>query len=321
MNLRKSSSLLFAAAAILTANASWAQEAKTAPPAAAKQAQKSTISVETISPEIRKIRFANPPLNCIVPETLAALNETVKSLSKDERVKVVIVTSDMPGFFINHFDLGEFPNFMSQFADNSKPMWVDLINNLGNAPFITIASIRGRTQGGGDELTLAFDLRYASKEKAVFGQPEVGIGLFPGGGSTDHLARLVGRDRALEILLTADDYSADMAEKYGWVTRALPDAQLDDFVTKLAGRLATFDKTALAATKKHVNASNFPPEAALLASQGEFAKSLAWPGLQPRMQVFGKMYQELGPVKVESNLGHYVGEGNKQVHAQQPAKK
>ena len=91
-------------------------------------------------------------------------------------------------------------------------------------------------------------------------------------------------------------------------------------MTKLAQRLATFDKTALAATKKHVNASNFPSEAALLASQGEFAKSLSWPGLQPRMQVFGKLYQEFGPVKVESNLGHYVGEGNRQVH-QQTAKK
>jgi enoyl-CoA hydratase/carnithine racemase len=172
-----------------------------------------------------------------------------------------------------------------------------------------------------DELTLAFDLRYASKEKAVFGQPEVGVGLYPGGGSTDHLTQLVGRDRALEILLTSDDYDAETAEKYGWITRAIPDAKLDDFVARLAARLATFDKTALATTEKKVNASVFPSEAALLASQGEFAKSLSWPGLQPRMQVFGRLYQQHGPLKVESNLGYYVGEGNKQVSAQQPAGK
>lgn len=324
MSIRKPSAL-FLAAAVLWAGAAHAQDAKSAAAPATKQAsqkrQNSTISVETVSPEIRTIRFSNPPLNFIVPETLASLNEAVKQLSKDERVKVVVVTSDVPGFFINHFDMGEFPSFLSQFADNGKPMWVDLITNLANAPFITIASIHGRTQGGGDELALAFDLRYASKEKAVFGQPEVGVGLFPGGGSTDHLTRLVGRDRALEILLTSDDYSAESAEKYGWITRAIPDAQLDQFVAKLAGRLATFDRTALATTKKQVNATAFPPESALLASQGEFAKSLSWPGLQPRMQVFGKMYQDLGPMKVESNLGHYVGEGNKQVHEQQPAKK
>ncbi len=323
MSIRKPSAL-FLAVAVLLAGAASAQDTKSVAAPARKQAsqksQSSTIRVENVSPEIRAIRFSNPPLNFIVPETLASLNEAVKQLSKDERVKVVVVTSDVPGFFINHFDMGEFPDFLSQFADNGKPMWVDLITNLANAPFVTIASIHGRTQGGGDELALAFDLRYASKEKAVFGQPEVGVGLYPGGGSTDHLTRLVGRDRALEILLTGDDYGADTAEKFGWVTRALPEAQLDEFVAKLAARLASFDRTALATTKKQVNAMAFPPESALLASQGEFAKSLSWPGVQPRMQVFGKMYQELGPLKVESNLGHYVGEGNKQLQAQQAAK-
>lgn len=279
--------------------------------------QKSTISVETVSPQIRKIKFSNPPLNFIVPETLSSLNEAVKALSRDEDVKVVIFTSDVPGYFFNHFDLNEFPNFLRQGSSSSKPMWVDLISNLANAPFISIASIHGRTQGGGDELTLAFDLRYASLEKAVFGQPEVGIGLFPGGGSTDHLARLVGRDRSLEILLTSDDYNAAAAERYGWVTRAVPDQDLDRFVDNIAARLATFDKTALSTTKRRINAAVFPSDVELLNSYAQFAKSVSWPGLQPRVQIFGQMMQEQGPMKVESDLGRYVGEGNKQLQARQ----
>jgi len=321
MNIIKSATVALATAVLATGVAQ-AQDTNSAHAAAATQArQKSTISVETISPEIRRIRFSNPPLNFIVPETLSSLNEAVKSLSQDDKVKVVIVTSDVPGFFFNHFDMGEFPNFLSQVASNAKPMWVDLVSNLANAPFITIASIHGRTQGGGDELALAFDLRYASKERAMFGQPEVGIGLFPGGGSTDHLVRLVGRDRAMEILLSSDDYTAEAAEKYGWITRAVPEQYLDGFVNKMANRLATFDKTALATTKKQINALSFPDEAARLNSYGQFAKSVSWPGLQPRMQLFGRMYQEVGPAKVEGNLGRYVGEGNKQLHDEQSSSK
>ncbi|WP_197386898.1 enoyl-CoA hydratase/isomerase family protein [Ralstonia pseudosolanacearum] len=317
MKLRKSSAVF--AAAMLAAVAAHSQEAN--PPSLAEQTkqitQKSTINVETISPQIRRIKFTNPPLNFIVPETLSSLNEAVKSLSRDDDVKVVIFTSDVPGYFFNHFDLNEFPNFLRQSSGNSKPMWVDLISNLANAPFISIASIHGRTQGGGDELALAFDLRYASQEKAVFGQPEVGIGLFPGGGSTDHLARLVGRDRAMEILLTSDDYNAADAERYGWITRAVPEQDLDRFVDKIAARLATFDKTALSTTKRRINAAAFPSDVELLNSYGQFAKSVSWPGLQPRVQIFGRIMQEAGPMKVESNLGRYVGEGNKQLQVEQ----
>ena len=237
----------------------------------------------------------------------------VKELGKDENIKVVIFVSDMKGYFFNHFDTSQFPNFLSQVGVDAKPLWVELITNLSNAPFVTIASVHGRTQGGGNELTLAFDLRYASKEKAIFNQPEVAIGLFPGGGGTDMLARLAGRDRALEAFLSADDYNAELAEKYGWVTRAIPDAQLDGFVEKIANRLASFDKTALVTTKKQINKLVFPKEADRLNSYTEFTKSLAWPGLQQRMPLFGKMYQELGLEKVEGNMGFYVGEGNRQL--------
>lgn len=282
----------------------------------AQTTAKSTISVEKISPEIRKVKFANAPINVIVPETISSLNEVIKNLSKDSIVKVVIFSSDVKGYFFNHFDLTQFPNFAGQRTADGKPMWVDLITNIINAPFITIASIKGRTQGGGDELTMAFDLRYASKEFAVFEQPEVGVGLFPGGGGTNMLPRLIGRDRALEVFASGNDYDATIAEKFGWVTRTLPNAELDAFVDKLANRLATFDKTALVTVKKQINAVTAPTEAELQTSYTEFLKSLSWQGLQLRIPVFGAMYGKIGIEKLEQNMGFYLGEGNKEIQQQ-----
>lgn len=286
----------------------------------AQTTPKSTISVEKVSPEIRKIHFANAPINVIVPETIKDLNEVVKNLSKDPAVKVVIFTSDLKGYFINHFDLTQMANFAGLNTPDGKPMFVDLLTNIINAPFISIASIKGRTQGGGDELTMAFDLRYASKELAVFEQPEVGVGLFPGGGGTNLLPRLIGRDRALEVFASANDYDATIAEKYGWVTRTLPNAELEAFVDKLAARLATFDKTALVTVKQQLNLVAAPTETERLASYTEFLKSLSWPGLQLRIPVFGAMYGKIGVEKLEQNMGFYVGEGNKEVQLQSQKK-
>jgi enoyl-CoA hydratase/carnithine racemase len=309
---------------VLSFNAAYAQDTNPATNAALKATPtpaNSTIRVERLSASIAKVHFFNGPINFIVPETIAALNDAVKALSKDDQIKVVIFVSDMKGYFFNHFDTNQFPAFLGQQGTDNRPLWVELITNLSNAPFVTIASIRGRTQGGGNELTLAFDLRYASRENAIFDQPEVGIGLFPGGGGTDMLPRLAGRDRALEAFLSSDDYSAELAEKYGWVTRALPDAQLDGFVDRMAHRLASFDRTALVTTKQRINETVFPKETDRMASYVAFTKSLSWPGLQQRLPVFGKMYQEVGLEKVEGNMGYYVGEGNKQLQMNEKAKK
>lgn len=309
---------------VLSLNAVYAQETKqatTSTPTATPAQAHSTIRVERLSASIAQVHFFNAPINFIVPETIAALNDAVKALSKDEQIKVVIFVSDMNGYFFNHFDTNQFPAFLGQSGTDNRPLWVELITNLSNAPFVTIASIRGRTQGGGNELTLAFDLRYASKENAIFDQPEVGIGLFPGGGGTDMLTRLTGRDRALEAFLSSDDYSAELAEKYGWVTRVLPDAQLDGFVERMARRLSSFDKAALVTTKQRINETVFPKEAERMVSYSAFTKSLSWPGLQQRLPVFGKMYQNVGLEKVESNMGYYIGEGNKQLQMNEKAKK
>src|SRR5438552_7576071 len=202
----------------------------------------STITVERVTPKIVKIKFANPPVNLIVPETVTRLHEVVKELGEDEKVHVVIFTSGVADYFYNHFDLtrmSEFPGASEDAEANGISVWTDLVIRLSKAPFISIGAIRGRTRGGGNELSLAFDLRYASREKAIFGQPEVGGGLVPGGGGTERLPRTVGRDRALEAILTSADYDADTAERWGWITRALPDDELDAFVDAIATRLAS----------------------------------------------------------------------------------
>ena len=193
-------------------------------------------------------------------------------MSEDPQVKVAIFTSSLPDYFFNHFDLGEASKFPMLPGPDATPMWTDLVVRLSKAPFISIASIRGRTSGGGNEFTLACDLRYASREHALFGQPEVGTGILPGGGGSERLPRLIGRDRALEAILSSDDYDADLAERYGWVTRNIADAELDGFVDGIAARLASFDKQSLAAGKAQINRATLPPDADLYAAYAEYVK-------------------------------------------------
>jgi enoyl-CoA hydratase/carnithine racemase len=277
-----------------------------------KMTQPSTISLERPTRKIRKVIFSNPPANLIVPETVSRLHEVVKDMSEDPDVQVVIFTSSLPGFFFNHFDLGQASAFPVLPGADSMPAWVDLVLRLSKAPFISIASIRGRTRGGGNELTLACDLRYASREHAMFGQPEVGSGILPGGGGSERLPRLVGRDRALEIILSSNDFDANLAERYGWVTRTIDDAELDGFVDGLASRLASFDKAVLAGAKAQINRASLPPDADLRAAYAEYADSLGWPGFQARRPRFRRLIAEKGADEVERRLGHYVGIINQQ---------
>ena len=180
----------------------------------------STIHLERTSPQVAKITFTNPPVNLIVGETVVRLAEIVTALQTDPDIQVVVFDSGVPDFFFNHFDLAAAADFPAPEDPNAVPVWTDIVLKLTKAPYITVASIRGRTRGGGNELALAFDLRYASREKALFGQPEVGGGLLPGGGGTERLPRAIGRSRALEVILTSADYDADTAERWGWITRA-----------------------------------------------------------------------------------------------------
>ncbi|MFI7708412.1 enoyl-CoA hydratase/isomerase family protein [Nonomuraea sp. NPDC049480] len=271
----------------------------------------STISIERPTPEIATITFSNPPVNLLVPETVTRLHELVVELGDDPDIQVVVFKSGVPDFFFNHFDLAVAADFPVPEGKDAVPVWTDMVLRLTKASYITIASIRGRTRGGGNELALACDLRYASREKAMFGQPEVGGGLLPGGGGTERLPRFAGRDRALEAILSSNDYDADLAERWGWVTRALPDAELDDFVDTMAARLASFDRTALASAKSMVNRASLPPDADLVAAYGEFTHSLTLPGFLTRAAGFQALVAEKG-LDLEYRMGEYIGIANQQ---------
>src|SRR3989454_2930259 len=212
------------------------------------------------SPHYWRVTINHPPLNIFGPDTIPQLNEAITALETDEQVKVVVFDSAIPGFFLTHYD------FLAKLKDTTglppgptglQPL-PDMLVRLSRAPVASIASIRGRATGVGSELALACDMRFASREKAILSQWEVGAGVVPGGGPMARLPRLMGRGRALEVLLGADDIPGDLAELYGYVNRALPDAELDAFVDALAMRIASFDKQAMADTKRLVNLNSLP---------------------------------------------------------------
>ncbi|MDH6484681.1 enoyl-CoA hydratase/isomerase family protein [Streptomyces sp. SAI-127] len=271
--------------------------------------EQSTIHYERTSPQVAKVTFANPPVNLIVGETVLRLIQIVEELATDPDIQVVVFDSATPDFFYNHFDLAA-ADFPAPEDEHAVPAWTNLVLALSKAPYITIAAIRGRTRGGGNELALALDLRYASREKAIFGQPEVGSGLLPGGGGTERLPRAIGRDRALEAILTSDDYDADTAERWGWTTRTLPDSELDAFVDTIVRRLASFDRTSLASAKAQINRASLPPDADLIAAYGEFAHSLTLPGFLARAAGTQAIVEQAG-IDFEYRLGHYIGAANR----------
>ncbi|MET7732685.1 enoyl-CoA hydratase/isomerase family protein [Streptomyces sp. NPDC005402] len=268
--------------------------------------QPSTIRLERTTPRTAKITFSNPPVNLVVPESIVTLHKIVQELENDPDIQVVVFASELPDFFINHFDAAAAADLPAPEHEDDNPLWTDMVLRLTKAPFVSIAAIRGRTRGAGNELALACDLRYASREKAFFGQPEVGLGLVPGGGGGERLPRAIGRDRALEAILTSADYDADTAERWGWVTRALPDAELDAFVDATVARLASFDRQAIATAKSQVNRATLPPDAHLVAAFGEFAGTLTQPGFAARAVRLGAVVAEKG-LDVEYQLGEYIG--------------
>ena len=161
-------------------------------------------------------------------------------------------------------------------------LWRDFVLRLSSTPVVSIAKIRGRTRGIGNEFVLACDMRFASRQSALFGNPEVGVGLVPGGGALEWLPRVVGRSRALEIVLSGDDFDADIAELYGWVNRTLDDQKLDSFVDDLTRRLVSFDRETLSAAKAQINRFGTPTATELKSSTDLFFPLLALPSAQAR---------------------------------------
>src|SRR5215471_17827166 len=214
------------------------------------------IQLTRLSPTYWRVTFDNPPLNIFGPEGILEMKEIIVALEADEHVKVVVFDSAVEGFFLNHSDfLGRFEEVTSlPPGPTGLEAWPDILVRITRAPVVSIALIRGRATGNGSELALACDMSFASREKAVLSQWEVGVGLVAGGGPMARLPGLIGRNRALEVLLSSDDIRGDLAQAYGYVNRALPDADLDGFVDALATRIAAFDKWAIANTKRLVNA-------------------------------------------------------------------
>jgi len=223
------------------------------------------------------VTFSNPPINMFVPATIVELGALMTDLEADPGVKVVVFQSANPDFFVAHLDV-------SKAAQQPEvlDLWRDFVVRLSSTPVVSIAKIRGRTRGIGNEFVLACDMRFASRQRALFGNPEIGVGLVPGGGALEWLPRVVGRSRALEIILSGDDFDADIAERYGWVNRVLDDDDLDSFVDALARRLASFDRETLAAAKTQINRFATPTVAELQSSNDLFWSTLASPSAQAR---------------------------------------
>jgi enoyl-CoA hydratase/carnithine racemase len=250
-----------------------------------------------------------PPLNIFGPQYLPQLNEIVTALETDEEVRVVVFDSAVDGFFLTHYDFLAKPEDTTDLPPGPTGLQQlpDMLVRLSRAPVVSIAAIRGRATGVGSELALASDMRFASREKAILSQWEVGAGLVPGGGPMARLPRLIGRGRALEVLLGADDIPGDLAELYGYVNRALPDAELDAFVDALATRIASFDKQAIAETKRLVNIASLPQDAEIAPEWDAFLTSVARPAARARI----KTLMERGfhrPGDVETRLGYHVGQ-------------
>src|SRR5690349_22807331 len=217
---------------------------------------------------------------------LPQVNEIITAIETDDQVKVVVFDSAVEGFFLIHLDFLAKLDDLAHLPPGPTGLhpWPEMLVRLSRTPVVSIALIRGRATGMGSELALACDMRFASREKAILSQFEVGAGLVPGGGPMARLPRLIGRGRALEVLLGADDIPGDLAERYGYVNRALPDAELDAFVEALAMRIASFDKRAVVETKNFVNIASLPPDAEIAPEWDASLASIQRPEGQRRIK-------------------------------------
>jgi enoyl-CoA hydratase/carnithine racemase len=285
-----------------------------------KTASKDRTTPVTKSPQIRlskasptywRVTFDNPPLNLMGPEFVLKFREIMSAVETDENLRVVVFDSAVEGFFLNHSDFSVKMEELTSLPQGPTGLeaWPDILVRITHAPVVSIAKIRGRATGNGSEISLACDMTFASREKALLSQWEVGIGMVAGGGPMTRLPRLIGRSRALEVLMSSEDIHGDLAEAYGYVNRSLPDAELDAFVDSLATRISSFDKWAIANTKRLVNAASLPPDVEMAAGWDACMASVARPTTQARIKAF----MDLGfhkPGDVEDRIGYYLEKVN-----------
>ena len=244
-----------------------------------------------------------PPLNMIGPALVRDLITLVHYLeTHTDDVRVVVFDSASPDFFSAHVDMTQVSALRPELARLEPDAKLGtLFSRISRLNQVSIAAIGGRVRGAGSEFVLACDMRFAG-EGALFGQPEVGVGAIPGAGAVQHLTRLMGRGRALEALVGADDFPADLAERYGWINRALPESELAGFVTALSRRIARFPPAGIADTKRRVNEIVLPAVVALNEDSRLFLAGINRPESQNRiallfergLQTNGLLEAELG---------------------------
>ncbi|AEH88848.1 enoyl-CoA hydratase/isomerase family protein [Mesorhizobium opportunistum] len=268
----------------------------------------SQIRLTRRTPSYWRVTFENAPLNVMGPQMVQEFTHLIDAIEADEHVRVVVFDSSVDGYFLNHSD------FKARIEDmlalppgpTGLPPWPDFLVRLTRAPVASIALIRGRATGNGSEITLACDMAFASKEKAIISQWEVGVGMVAGGGPMARLPHLIGRNRAMEVLLTSEDIRGEQAEAYGYVNKALPDADLDAYVDALATRISRFDKWAIGQTKRLVNTS-LTPDVELGAGWEACIASLGRPAAQEGIKALtAKGFQ--APGDVENRLAFHLGE-------------
>src|SRR2546429_5932878 len=232
-----------------------------------------------------RVLFDYPPFNIVDATIFEGLQDLLVRMDTSQSLRVVIFESANPDFYLAHFDLtGKTGNITTAVGPSGLPILMDTFVRITKSPAVSVAKIRGCVRGASSEFVLACDMRFASRENTRLGQPEVGVGVHPGGGGTERLPHLVGRGRALEIVLGANDFDGDTAERYGYVNRALPDAELDGFVDELARRIASFDRRPIAAAKNLINQVSLPSADRLLDALNPFQTALSWPETRQRIQ-------------------------------------
>ncbi|MER9632639.1 enoyl-CoA hydratase/isomerase family protein [Mesorhizobium sp. M0228] len=268
----------------------------------------SQIRLTRRTPAYWRVTFDNPPLNVMGPQMVQEFTHLIDAIEADDDVRVVVFDSSVDGYFLNHSDFKARIDDMLALPPGRTglPPWPDFLVRLTRAPVASIALIRGRATGNGSEITLSCDMAFASREKAIISQWEVGVGMVAGGGPMARLPHLIGRNRAMEVLLSSEDIHGEMAEAYGYVNKALPDAELDAYVDALATRISRFDKWAIAQTKRLVNTS-LTPDVELGAGWEACIASLGRPAAQEGIKALtAKGFQ--APGDVEDRLGFHLGE-------------
>lgn len=265
-------------------------------------------SVDEILPSYWWVTFENGPVNLVDADSVEQLGHLIDRIEEASRLTVVVFTSANPEHFMAHWDVRADRARVASMAPGPTGLhpYADNLIRLSKVPAVTISAIQGRARGAGSEFALATDLRFAG-DRAILGQSEVGVGAVPGGGAMARLARLVGRGRAAEIILGADDLPAELAERYGYVNRVIPDAGLHGFVDAFARRIAGFDKTAVAGAKALLDVASLPPDDEFGPGLAAFFATSGRPENAARIRFLLENGLQT-PHGVEQDLGRAMGE-------------